>query len=61
MKFMIHCRNDKCKFYYEDGCFNDEVKTIVLDENGICETFEKGEHVGYKIDIDKIDKEDIEI
>ena len=49
MTYLIHCRNSKCKFYFEDGCFNNQVKTIVLDENGLCETFVEGTHELYKL------------
>lgn len=38
----IHCRNDKCKNYYEDGCMkNMENKMVCFDENGHCEDFEE--------------------
>jgi len=48
MKFFIHCRNDECKYYFEDGCFNADIKTIVLDEDGKCESFEEGIFEGYE-------------
>lgn len=45
---MIHCRNSSCEHYFEDVCMINYEKTVVVDENGKCETFEKGEHEGYK-------------
>lgn len=44
----IHCRNDKCKNYYEDSCMkNLEDKMVCFDENGHCEDFEEGVNEGY--------------
>ena len=47
MDKLIHCRNSKCKNYYEDGCFSKE-KMIVIDEDGKCESFEEGLFERYK-------------
>jgi hypothetical protein len=39
----IHCRNSKCKKYYEDGC-TDNVNNImvIFNEEGKCESQEEG-------------------
>jgi hypothetical protein len=50
MKFKIKCHNDECKHYFEDGCYNTDVKTIVLDEDGKCENFEDGINEMYSHD-----------
>lgn len=46
MKYLINCQNYKCKHYLEDRCFNTK-KTICLNKNGKCESFEEGKHEGY--------------
>ena len=59
MNYLIHCKNDKCKHYFEDGCFNDETKMIVIDENGNCESFKQGKSELYEtntIDLKDIDE-----
>jgi len=44
----IFCRNSKCKHYFEDNCMQIlEKDTVAVNEDGMCETFELGVHIGY--------------
>ena len=45
----IHCRNSKCKNYWEDSCtLNLEREMITFDEEGKCENQEDGISDYYK-------------
>ena len=49
MEKLIHCRNSECLHYYEDGYWYNK-KMVIIDENGNCESFEKGINEMYAID-----------
>lgn len=43
MAINMMCMNSECKHYWEDNCMkNINEERIEIDENGKCETFEKG-------------------
>lgn len=44
----VFCLNSQCKHYFEDNCMLIfEADTLHISENGQCEDFELGEHIGY--------------
>jgi hypothetical protein len=43
MSINLSCKNETCKFYWEDCCTKHMANEIIfLDANGKCETFEDG-------------------
>jgi len=53
----LHCRNTKCKKYWEDSCTDSLENTlVVINEFGECENFEEGVSDYYKEEISYVDK-----
>lgn len=50
MIFGIFCEKSGCVHNYECNCMLvwEETKSVDIDANGQCTTFEPGEHEGYK-------------
>lgn len=49
MAINIMCMNNKCKYYWEDSCERNIMeKRMIINENGMCETFEEGESEWYE-------------
>ena len=45
----IHCRNSKCKNYFEDSCMlNLNSKMVSFNEDGHCEDFTEGVNEAYQ-------------
>lgn len=43
MAINMMCLNSRCKHYWEDNCMkNIDEERIVINENGLCQTFEEG-------------------
>lgn len=43
MAINMMCMNSECKYYWEDNCMrNMQEERIEINEEGKCETFEKG-------------------
>jgi len=48
---MVHCENNKCKYYFEDSCtYEANDYMVCIDESGKCESFEKGSFIEYRED-----------